>query len=295
MRDAFSDCHPIVNFIFYIGAFVMGMCFVHPLFLGCSLIFSITYFSLIKKEKAKFLFGILLLAVMLTVINPLFNTQGEHVIFTYFGDRPYTFEALCYGIALAAMFVTILTWFATYNQVMTSDKFLYCFGRMAPSVSLILTMILRLVPNFQKKTEQIAGARRCIGKAMGDGDLRDKAEHGMSMVSALTSWALEGGVVLADSMRSRGYGAGKRTSFSIYRLRGLDKRLLVIMGILISTILICALNGGMEVDYTPQMRISGIGCIWTTLGEISYFLFLSIPTVLHIVEELTWRILKSKI
>ena len=35
----------------------------------------------------------------------------------------------------------------------------------------------------------------------------------MSILGALTSWALEGSVVTADSMRSRGYGTSKRTSF----------------------------------------------------------------------------------
>ena len=130
---------------------------------------------------------------------------------------------------------------------------------------------------------------------MENGKLQEKVEHGMYIVSALTSWALEGGVVMADSMKSRGFGMGKRSSFSIYRMRVLDKQLLILMVILISTILICAFNGGMAVDYTPKMHVSGIDCIWTVLGGICYFIFLSIPTVMHMKEELTWRILKSKI
>ncbi len=273
----------------------MGMCFIHPLFLACSLICSLGYFVFIKKHRMKFLLSMAALMILLSLVNPLFNTQGEHVLFTYFDGRPYTFEALCYGIALAAMFVTILTWFATYNQVMTSDKFLYCFGRLAPAVSLILTMILRLVPGFQKKTEQITGARRCIGKGANHGTQSEKAEQGMVIVSALTSWALEGGVVLADSMRSRGFGTGKRTSFSIYQMRTADKQLLFLMGILCLSLLLCAYKGGMEVDYTPQQWIAGIDYWWTALGGICYFIFLSIPTTMHILEELTWRILKSKI
>ena len=153
MRDAFSDCHPIVNFIFYIGAIVMGVCFLHPAFLACSLILAFAYYIRVKKDVLGYTGGMLGLIVFIALFNPLVNTQGEHILFTYWNDRPYTLEALCYGIALAAMFVTLLTWFATYNQVMTSDKFLYCFGKLAPNLSLILTMTLRLVPTFQKKAE----------------------------------------------------------------------------------------------------------------------------------------------
>ncbi len=291
----FSDCHPIVNFIFYIGALVMGMCFVHPAFLLCSFVLSISYYWILKGRALKYLAGMSGLFLMISLMNPLFNTYGETVLFTYLNNRPYTFEALCYGFAIAAMFITIITWFATYNDVMTSDKFLYCFGRLAPSVSLILTMVLHLVPSFQKKTEQIAGARKCIGMSVENGTNYEKIEHGMTIVSALTSWALEGGVIMADSMRSRGFGCRKRTSFSIYRMKKSDKRLLIIMLLLIFIMFLCAFRGGMDVVYVPQMHINGFDNIWTVLGVVCYFLFLSIPTVLQILEEITWHILKSRI
>ena len=295
MRDVFSDCHPMVNFTFYIGALVMGMCFTHPAFLACSMCLSLVYFKILKKEVFRYMIGLGMLFVVLTVVNPLFNTYGETVLFTYWKGRNYTFEALCYGAAVAALFVAVLTWFATYNEVMTSDKFLYCFGKAAPSVSLILTMVLRLVPGFQRKTEQIAGARRCIGMSVENGTVLEKAEHGLVMVSALTSWALEGGVVMADSMRSRGFGATKRTAFSVYKMKKNDKCLLAIMVLLLGIILICAVKGGMKVTYTPQMQIQGFGNPWTLLGSFSYFLFLLIPTGLQLREEILWRILKLKI
>lgn len=295
MRDAFSDCHPIINFVFYIGAIIMGMFFLHPVFLAISLALAFSYYVLVKKECLKYIAGMTGLIVILTVVNPLFNPRGETVLFTYFVGRTYTMEALVYGVALAAMFVTVITWFATYNQVMTSDKFLYCFGRMAPSVSLILTMVLRLVPSFQKKSGQIAGARMCIGKSVENGTIYEKAEHGLTIVSALTSWALEGGIVMADSMKGRGFGSGKRTSFSLYRMRSTDRKLLILMSGLIIILFICTTRGGMEVTYIPQIKIAGWGNVWTILGTFCYFLFLSIPTAMHIMEELTWRILRSKI
>lgn len=297
MKDAFSDRHPIVNFIFYIGALVMGMCLIHPLFLLCSLVLSFAYYAVLKRGSWKYLLGMAALFVAVTVINPLFNPEGvgEHVLFTYFGGKPYTLESLCYGAAIAAMLVTIITWFATYNRVMTSDKFLYCFGRLAPSVSLILTMVLRLVPSFQKKARQIGGARKCIGKSVENGTVYEKAQHGMTIVSTLTSWALEGGIVTADSMHSRGFGSGKRTSFSLYRMKKADVVLLVLMVVYMGLIVLCVCCGGMQVEYMPQIEIARFRGIWTALGGLCYILFLSIPVVMHIWEEVTWRILRSKI
>ena len=297
MKDAFSDRHPIVNFIFYIGALVMGMCFIHPLFLLCSLVLSFAYYVALKRRCWKYLLGMAVLFVAVTVINPLFNPEGvgEHVLFNYFGGKPYTLESLYYGAAVAGMLVTVITWFATYNRVMTGDKMLYCFGPLAPSASLILTMVLRLIPSFQKKARQMAGARKGIGKSVENGTAYEKVQHGMTIVSSLTSWALEGGIVTADSMRSRGFGSGKRTAFSLYRMRKTDAVLLVLMVVYMGLIVLCACCGGMKVEYMPQVQIAKLDTVWTALGGLCYTLFLSIPVVMHIWEETTWRILRSKI
>ena len=271
------------------------MCFSHPLFLLCAFLLSVSYYWILKKNVGRYLLRMVFVFAAISLINPIFSTYGETVLFSCFRGRPYTFEALCYGISIGAMFATIMTWFASYNEVMTSDKFLYCFGKLAPAVSLILTMVFRLVPSFQKKTEQIAGARRCIGMSVENGTKKEKIEHGMTIVSALTSWALEGGVVMADSMRSRGFGSGKRTSFSIYRFKQSDRTLLFIMSIAIVLTIICAWKGGMDVEFFPTISMKTLNNCWTIVGLVSYFTFLSIPTVLHILEEIKWYILKSKI
>ena len=295
-KDTFSGYNPLITFLFFIGAVVFGMFFVHPAFLVCSFLLAFAYHITVRGARGfRLLFGMLPLFILLSVVNPLFNTYGEHILFTYFGGRPYTLEALFYGMAIAAMFVSMMTWFALYNSVMTSDKFLYIFGKAAPAVSLVLSMIMRLVPNFRRKAEQITAARKCIGKAGSSGTKKEKIRNGMTILSTLTTWALEGGIVTADSMRSRGYGSGPRSSFSIYRFDSRDKALLAIMCILVAVVLVCGIMGGAKAVYTPALFISWFDNMYTAAGLAAYFIFLSIPTVLNITEAITWRILRSKI
>lgn len=295
-RDTFSTYNPIINFTFYIGAILFGMMFVHPAFLVCAVLTSAAYYLSIKGAAGlKLIIGMIPVFVILSVMNPLLNTNGTIVIFEYCDGRPYTLEALCYGMALGAMFIAVILWFASYNAVMTSDKFIYLFGRIIPSLSLILTMVLRLVPNYQKKIHQISGARKCLGKGVNTGTKREKAEDGLTILSALTTWAFEGGIITADSMRSRGYGSGKRTSFSIYSFGTRDKLLLTGMLLLTAVIIVSAVNGGTAVTYTPELTAAGTENVFMITGTIAYFVFLSIPTVLNIVEAITWRILRSKI
>lgn len=292
-KDTFSNYNPIINFTFFIGAVVFSMFFLHPAFLVCSLILAFAYYITVRgRAGLKMLVGMIPLFLVLSAISPLFNPNGRTVLFTYFGGRAYTLESLSYGIILAAMFVSIITWFASYNRVMTSDKFLYIFGKGAPSISLVLSMIMRLVPNFQIKAKQIAGARKCVGKAGDFGTKKEKIENGMTVASTLTTWALEGGIVTADSMRSRGYGSGKRSNFSIYRFDKRDIALLIIMAILIGCILFCGIMGGMK--SVPSQALWEVN-FYTIAGIIAYAGFLAIPTVLNIMEAIIWRILRSRI
>ena len=297
VKDRFATYHPVINFTFFLGALICGMILIHPGFLICSVLLSMVYYLTVRGRKGMgFLTGMMGMFLILSVINPLFGTYGDHVLFTYFGGRPYTLEALYYGMALAAMMVSILSWFASYNAVMTSDKFLYLFGRMAPSVTLVLTTVLRLIPSYQKKVAQMNGARKCIGKAMDIGSNLEKAEHGMVLISALTSWALEGGVITADSMRSRGYGCEKkRTTFSLYRFECRDKAMLAVMAILLTVVVLCIVKDGAQAAYIPSVEIAGFENPATILGIMAYFLFLSIPSAVNIWEDIRWHSLKSKI
>lgn len=296
MRDKFAYYHPVINFTFFIVAIICGMILLHPAFLACSLLLSIIYYLTAKGRQGwKFVSGMIPLLLVLSFINPLFNTYGEHVLFRYFGGRPYTLEAFGYGMALAVMMVSVLMWFACYNAVMTSDKFLYLFGKMAPSVTLILTMVLRLVPSYKNKVTQLNGARRCIGKGSDTGDKKERLDHSIVLLSTLTSWALEGSVITADSMRSRGYGTGKRTTFSLYRFEKRDKALLAVMVLLTAVTVFCCIHGAASASYTPVLSVSSWKNPYVKAGLLAYALFLAIPSAVNIWEEIRWHSLRSNI
>ena len=276
----FLHCHPMINLVFYLGAIFMGMCFTHPVFQLCALLLSLSYYVLLFKEnRLRKLLGMSVFFLMIALGNPLFNDRGESLLFTWINGRGYFLEALYYGISMGAMFVTVILWFSTYQQVMTSDKLLYCFGNLAPAFTMILTMVFRFIPDFQKKILQITAARKGIGKWQEEGKQRTKIEQGLLILSLLTSQALEHSIVTADSMKSRGFGSGKSTAFSIFQIKKSETCLLFLMFVLLLTILLCALAGGMSAVYFPWIELSSFGSLPTSLGFICYAIFLSIPTV----------------
>ena len=294
-NDAFSKFHPAVNFAFFIAAIVLGVVFQHPAYLAASLVGAGAYYMLLNGRKGlKMLALILPLYVFITAINPVFNTYGEHVLFRLFG-RPYTLEALCYGASAAAMLAGMLMWFGCYNAVMTSDKFWGLFGGVAPSISLLLVMVLRMVPNLFRKAKQLAGARKSIGKGSAEGaGKKAKLEDGLLVLGALTSWAFEGGVVTSDSMRARGFGTGKRSSFNVYSFGAADVVCLVVMTLLAAAVIIAAAGGGAHAEYTPVLDIASISGK-NAAGFIAYCAFVLLPAALRIREDIKWHSLRSGI
>lgn len=291
MKDAFAKCHPGVNFLFFAGAIGASVLIQHPAYLLVGILTGAAYYLLLNGRKGwRLILGLIPLFLFLTAINPLFNTYGKTPLFYLFG-RPYTLEALCYGAALAATFAVMIIWFGCYNKVLTGDKFTALFGDLIPAVSLLLVMVFRMVPNLLRKAAQFTGARRSIGKGAGEkATAKEKLTDGMTVLGALTSWALEGSVVTGDSMRSRGYGAAIRSSFMIYRMGVADWILLVLMTALLALIVAAACFGQTEAGFTPEFSVAPLS--W---GIVPYALYLLIPTVLHIKEAIQWRISRSKI
>lgn len=286
--DAFSQYHPLVNFLYLIGAIGFGVVIQHPAYMIAGVIGAGSYYLLLNGKKGwKLIVTMLPFTLVIAGINPLFNIYGETVLFYVF-ERPYTLEALLYGFAIGGIFVVMMLWFGCYNAVLTSDKFTSLFGNLIPALSLLLVMVLRMIPNLIRKAKQITGTRRSIGKGAGEGSsAKDKVMDGMVALSALTDWALEGSVVTADSMRARGYGASKRTSFQIYRMTARDVVMLVVIALLALTVL---LAGNFSATFTPALSIDPLG--W---GFPAYCVYLLIPTGLHIKEAVVWHILRSKI
>ena len=150
-QDAFSRCHPAVNFLYFVGAIGFGVVIQHPAYMLAAVLGALLYYVLLKgKAGIRMLFLLLPVFLVITLVNPLFNTLGQTQLFLVF-QQPYTLEALYYGAVVGGIFVVMMLWFGCYSEVLTSDKFTSLFGNLIPSISLLLVMVLRMIPNFMKK------------------------------------------------------------------------------------------------------------------------------------------------
>ncbi|TEB16749.1 Energy-coupling factor transporter transmembrane protein EcfT [Pelotomaculum sp. FP] len=296
MKDAFSTLHPVVTFTYFTAVLLFSMCFLHPVCLAVSLLCSFCYSVLLRGQKAiRFnLLYLLPLLLFMAVINPAFNHAGVTILFYLKNGNPVTLESILYGIAAAGMFGAVILWFSCYNAVMTSDKFIYLFGRLIPALSLVLSMALRFVPRYKAQIQVISIAQQGIGRDVSNGNILERARNGLQILSMMTTWALENAIETADSMKSRGYGLPGRTSFSIFRFDRRDKTVFGAMLLLMATILAGAAAGYNTMRFFPSLRLPppnafsiGVYCAYLALGLL--------PVIIDTAEELKWKRIKSEL
>lgn len=293
LNDVFISYHPIVNFSYFTLVLLFAMFFIHPLCLLISLMGAFCYSIYLNGRRAlKFNLKYMLPMLFMTaLINPAFNHEGVTILMYLENGNPLTLESITYGIAAATMLVTVICWFSCYHSVMTSDKFVYLFGRIIPSLSLIFSMVLRFVPRFKAQLYVVSRAQRGIGRDVSNGSILARIKHGIKIISIMVTWMLDNGIETADSMKSRGYGLPGRTAFSIYSF---DKRDAIAMSVLTLAggyIMIGVVFGGLYYRYFPSMKSSKIS-IFTISQFITYTGLCFMPLVINLWEDRKWRLLK---
>ena len=292
--NEFRNYHPLINFIYFTSVIGFSMFLLHPACLCIALLSSILYSIMLTGRKAvrMQLFFLLPTVLCTGLLNPAFNHAGVTVLTYLPSGNPLTLESILYGIAAGLMLITVVLWFFCYQQIMTSDKFIYLFGKVMPSLSLILSMTLRFVPRFLAQFQVVANAQRCIGRDISSGGLFQRSKHALTILSIMITWALENAIETAGSMKSRGYGLPGRTAFSIYFFTARDKNALIYLFLLIGYLLAGIITGTTGFVYFPYMHASAV-TPYTFTVFLAYFLLCSMPIWLELWEVRKWNSIKS--
>ena len=121
-------------------------------------------------------------------------------------------------------------------------------------------------------------------------NLKDKFKEEAKIFSIITTWSLENSVDTADSMRARGYGTGKRTSYNNYRFTVRDG-IILLWSIVLTIATIVALHNEIIITYYyPTIRIKN-----DVMAYVIFGLLCLTPVLINIWETLRWNRLKSKI
>ncbi|MDR1066222.1 MAG: energy-coupling factor transporter transmembrane protein EcfT [Clostridiales bacterium] len=292
--DAFSSFHPLVNFLYFGLTFAFSMTFTHPACLCVSLVCAVTYAIYLGGEKTArfYLFAIPPTFIFTALINPAFSHQGVTILTYLPSGNPLTLESIIYGAAASTMLISAIAWFSCYSAVITSDKFIYLFGRVIPVMSLLLSITLRFASKFKARIKIVSNARKSLGQDISTGGALRRAKNGLTILSIMTTWALENAIETADSMKSRGYGLPGRTAFSIYRFDKRDIAALIYISLLGTYIAVGAAFNALQWQYYPVISGTAFGAFPASVHLACFALYIA-PMAVNITEDKKWTYLQS--
>ena len=296
VNDGFMKYHPLVNFFYFVLTIGFTMVLRHPLAQAISLACACTYAVQVQGGKAlAFCLKFCLPVMAVTALfNPAFSHEGVTILLYFPTGNPLTLESILYGLSAGVMLASSMVWFLNFNRVMTSDKFIYLFGRVIPALSLVLSMTLRFIPKFKSQMGSVIEAQKMIGRDLSQGSLWQRIKIAVTVLSIMITWSLENAIETADSMKSRGYGLKGRTAFSIYRFDDRDKVALAYLLFCGIYLLTGTMANGFGFRYFPSIR-----CVETTPMTLSfqlvYFGACIMPVVLNSLEDRAWKAIHSNL
>lgn len=294
VRDAFSRRHPAVNLMFFAVSAIFAMMFDHPVFLGISFSAALAYAVKLKGKAALKMFfcALLPLLIFVVIINTVFASYGVTALYTFASGKRITLESAVCGGVTGSLVVTMLLWFACFNEVVTEDKFMYAFGGRMPNTALMLLMVFRFVPLYKRQLSETLSARRAAGLAQSSGRAAE-LKNACAAVSGVITRALENAIETADSMKSRGYGSGRRTSYSRFTFSPTDAVMIIEILVLSAVIAAGKLSGFAEASYNPIIEIGGFSAM-LAVSAAAYAIFCFFPIIYDFAEDIRWNRLYAK-
>ena len=302
----FDRYHPAVALLYCGVVLVFSMAAMQPVYLVLAFVGLFAFDAVLRGAKAPLhnLIWQAPLVLILAVANPLFVSVGSTELFRI-GLHAVYLEALVYGLCQGLMLVNALLAFSIAARVVTSDKVLCVLGNAVPTIALMISMTMRLVPQFvcrgksisstQKACTSAAHAARaaCTSAPSPEKPAQKRLPRAskasrkaffankLRLSTVLMSWGMEDSLETADAMRARGWGvAGKRTTYQRYRFRRTDALAIAFIALIALAAAVSAYAACAQFSFYP--RISGIAP-W--FSYLPYLVLLALPTVLELKER----------
>ncbi len=289
-----DSLHPSVIAVWNACILVVAMFSGNPIFtvtaLTGALLFSASLLP--TKQFGKTLLGILPFFLLVIVTNPLFSQNGDTVLFTVW-RLSVTKEALLYGVNLAGMLLSVLLWFTCHGKLMTEEKFLGLFGRIAPKTALVLVVTMRFLPLFRRRYREIESAQKVLGLYSGK-SRKEKIKSHARMFLTLLSWSMESAMESADVMRAKEFGKAKRTTYTRYRFTSFDGISIGLCICLFGVTVWGVARGLTAFDFYPALTEIALSA-GAVAGYVCYAMLCILPFLFRLVEVFKWNRYESKV
>ncbi|HPX92845.1 MAG TPA: energy-coupling factor transporter transmembrane component T [Bacillota bacterium] len=248
-----KDRHPAVILFFFAAVLVLTLSTHHPAIALMSLLSAFLLRVRLAgiRKAARSLPYLVPMTLLMILFNSLFNDRGLTVLFSI-RRLSVTLESVLYGLVSGLMLSAVMLWFQSYNNMMDSGRFLALMGRRLPVISMMISMIFRLIPESVAHGHEIEMSRRAL---LGEPKGRFRLAGAIRMTTVLMAWSMENAIETADAMRAKAFDAGRRRAYGRIRRSARDIPPMAAMALFLALAAAGALAGGSAFLYYPFLAV----------------------------------------
>ena len=277
---AFSMSHPAVPALYMVLTLGLTMFSMQPVLIALSLAGGLAY-GFATRGTVRTLGALrwqLPVILIIALVNPLFSASGSTELFRI-GMRAVYLESLVYGLCMGGLFVASVLWFEAAASMLEYDKVLALLGNAAPVIALMISMCMRLIPQFLRRGRTVLAVQDAID--MPGRKPADPVRSRLRASSVLMGWGMEDSLERADAMRSRGWGAvPRRATYARYWLGRSDVVALVGLALFGAVAVAVAWTATTQYSFYPQLSVPAP---WQ--GYVVYAVWMALPCVLCAIDE----------
>jgi len=203
----------IINLIFLLSTR-------NPIYLVCALIGLVSLGWWISKKDnrrdwlKRNLQSLFIIILFSSLINSLFTHNGQTILFTIPGSWPLiggmiTLESLVYGAINGLIIGNILILFTVLNLALSIKQLTRLIPRAFYPIGMIVSIAMTFFPSIQRRFGEIKEAQMIRGNPM------KKIADWLPILVPLLVSSLENGLILSESMTSRGFFTTKQEKNSV--------------------------------------------------------------------------------
>ncbi|MBP5313591.1 MAG: hypothetical protein J6Y65_01545 [Eggerthellaceae bacterium] len=289
-RHSASDIfHPLITAVFYIGVIVLVMCSLEPVYVASAWIVGLLVYARKNglRPALKLAAGLLFAAVFIACLNAVVSSHGVTLLFKI-GTKRVALEAIIYGLCMGGMLGAVITWFLNFGAAMDIDKALRLGNDTFPVIGTMLSMSLRLVPQFFKRGKyvaDVASANTAAYSQIGNQSKREKKlAPRLRLMSVLLGWGMEDSLETSFAMKAYGWAvSGKRTSYKGFSVRKPDVIALVVLLLMLAFCAVCAIQVVGSMQFIESFAFMGAAGdlphpeIWQACGYAGFAVLLALP------------------
>lgn len=239
-QPLFGQLHPALRAALALTALLVTLgCFSVGL-LALSLLLAAGFVSLLRGPAAAVtsLRRLMPLLIIILLLNPLVSPSGTHRLFAL-GPFIIYGESLLWGVLTALMLAASLLWLEVFALILPADELCDLLGSAAPTLALMISLVMRLVPDLFGQAQGAKAARQACTASRSPkasqaphpsqaekpappkpgiaGWIQEKLGWAARISTALLGWTLADSLTRASSMEARGWGTGPRSRYRQWR------------------------------------------------------------------------------